>query len=164
MWAAGTMPMCKEKGSGGVSRAITPNIAAMAGCTFSYPGLRGIPFIRLLEEGGSNTHTRSFTEHTQIPPSKVSWAPTGIHKGYADLEITKETRNLAPLPVSRHCLHIRKGQMQVVFDSSLDSFTMVSPNTLTSTTSFRRNRNSISPRSYLGRRYFYCRARCYHGL
>lgn len=48
-----------------------------------------------------------------------------IPKGYAVLEITKETRNWAPLPVSRHGLHIRKRKTQVVFDSGFDSFAMV---------------------------------------
>lgn len=109
---------------------VRPHIPVMAGYTSSYPGLQGIPLIIHLEEGRNKTHTKSFIQHTELPPTKVNWAPTHILKGYADLEITKETRNLAPLPVSRHCLHIRKRQTQVVFNSSFESFTMVPPTIL----------------------------------
>ena len=71
----------------------------MAGCTFSYLVLQVISFNVHIRGGKKNTHKKSITEHSRLSPSKLNWAPTAIPEGYSDLERTRKTKNLTPLPV-----------------------------------------------------------------
>lgn len=144
----------RRKGQEVFQGGIRPHIAVMAGCTSSCPGLQGIPLIMHWEEGRSKTHTRSFTEHTQLPPSKVSWAPMCIPKGYAVLETTKETRNWAPLPISRLSAYQKEKDTSGLWFWFWFFCYGPPPSSLTRTTSYRRKRNSNYPMSCLGRRCF----------